>query len=127
MAFSFHRCHISELFDFLDASEYEEVAGSIVPFGHFKQQFITWLDDEEKALHWLQHRRIERALVNDGFPIGAAASLGARPDQLDQCYIGNLSGPRSRFVSMLPLVLEPDYGVLLPRDLTRSEMRKMRS
>ena len=103
-----------------------EVSGAISPFGYFKQQFIAWLDDDEKILFWLQKRRIERALIKDGLPIGPAAALGARSDQLDQKYIGNLAGPRSRHISIMPLVLEPDYGVLLPRDLTRSEMRKLR-
>lgn len=127
LASSFQRCRISELLDFLRDSEYEEVAGAISPFGHFVKQFLDYLDDDQKILFWLQHRRIERALVKDGFPIGPAAALGARSDQLDQSYIGNLSGPRSRFVSMLPVVLDPDIQLLLPRDLSRSEMHKLRS
>ena len=128
LASSIQRCPIStELFDFLSTSEYEEVSGAISPYAYFVKQFLAFLDDDERALFWLQKRRIERALINDGFPIGPAAALGARPDQLDQSYIGNLAGPRSRFISVMPLVLEPDYGVLLPRDLTRSEMHKLRS
>jgi hypothetical protein len=104
-----------------------EVSGAISPLGYFKQQFIAWLDDVEKILFWLQKRRIERALISDGLPIGPAASLGARHDQVDQTYIGNLAGPRSRHISVMPLVLEPDQGVLLPRDLTRTEMHKLRT
>jgi hypothetical protein len=122
------RCPIStELFDFLDASEYEEVSGAISPFGHFVKQFLAWLDDEEKIFYWLQHRRIERALVKDGFPIGPAAALGARPDQIDSRYIGNLAGPRSRFISVMPLVLDPEVRLLLPRDLTPTEIAKLQS
>lgn len=127
LAFSFQRCHISELFDFLDKSEFEEVAGAISPFGHFKQQFMDWLGDDEKILFWLQHRRIERSLIKDGFPIGAAAALGARPNQVDSRYIGNLEGPRSRFISVRPLVLDPDIQLLLPSDLTPNEIHKLRS
>lgn len=129
MAFSFQRCHISiELFDFLRESEYEEVSGAISPYSFFVKQFLDFLgDDDQKILFWLQHRRIERTLVKDGFPIGPAAALSAHRHQLDSMYIGNLAGGRSRFISILPVVLDPDIQLLLPRDLTKSEMHRLRS
>lgn len=117
----------SELFDFLDASEYVEVAGAISPLKLLIRDFLTWLDDESRALHWLQHQRIERALINDGFPIGPCVALGARPDQVDCTYVGNLQGPHSRFVSHRPLVLDPDLQLLLPSDLTASEAYKLQA
>ncbi len=118
---------VSDLFDFLDASGYVEVSGAISPYGHFVKQFLAWLDDDEMILHWLQQRRIERTLTKGGFPIGPAANLGARPNQVDSQYIGNLEGPRSRFISTMPLVLDPDAQLLLPRDLTPSEIYNLQS
>lgn len=117
----------SELFDFLDASAYTEVSGAISPLKFLIRDFLAWLDDESKALHWLQNRRIERALTRDGFPIGSVIALGARPDQVDQYYVGNLQGPHSRFISVRPLVLDPDLQLLLPSDLTPTEIYKLQA
>ncbi|BBO32260.1 hypothetical protein [Lacipirellula parvula] len=91
------------------------------------EQFLARLGDEEKVLFWLQSRRIERTLIKAGFPIGPAATLGARPDQIDSLYVGNLSGPRSRFISVMSLILDLDAQILLPRDLTLSEIYKLPS
>lgn len=118
---------VNELDTFLHQSTFYEVAGSVVPFSRVVAQYLKWLDTDERQLAWLQHQRIERAFIAAGFPVGRCAILGAPPHKVDCLYVGNLGHEHwGRSISERPLVLEPELEILLPRDLTPTEMRALR-
>jgi len=90
------------------------------------EEFIAWLDSDERTLHWLQNNRIERALTKAGFPTGRVGVLGSRPDETMGTFIGNLAGPTSRFITNRPVVFDEDLQMLAARDLTKTEQLQLR-